>query len=116
MPGRDAAVDGASEGVASFDGLHDNASSTTVGSSVDGGTSAILGARGTSGRAGAEGRPARDLAVDGALEVVARGVVDVKAACDATVLGLGHHRLGAALGTTGTGLGACVPGGPARKF
>ena len=101
-PGSEAAVDGASEEVASLDGPHYNTSSTAEGSSSDDGASALLGTRGTSGRAGAEGRPATNLAVDGALEVVARGEVDIKAACDTTVLSSGHDRLGAFFGTTST--------------
>ena len=70
-PGSDPAVDGASESVAGLDGPQDGASGATVSSSGDSGAGALLGASGTSGRAGTEGGPTGNLAVNGALEVVA---------------------------------------------
>ena len=115
-PGSEAAIDGASEGVASLDGLGQRASSTAESSSGDDGAAALLGAGGTSGRAGAEGSPAGKLAVDGALEVVAGAVVDVKGTFDTTVLTGRDDGLGALLGTTSTGLGAGRPDRPARKL
>jgi len=63
-PGSYLAVNGASEGVASFDSLGTGACSTARSSSHDHRTSARLGARGASGRAGTEGGPTGDLTVD----------------------------------------------------
>ena len=80
------------------------------------GASAALRTSAASRGAPTVARPAGDLAVNRTLEVIASGVVDVKAARDTTVLNRGDNRLGALLGTASTGLGAGTPGRPARKL
>jgi hypothetical protein len=115
-PGGHTAVDGASERAAGLDTFGEGANSTAVSLSGNNRTTALLGAGGTSSRAGAEGRPAGKLAVDRALEVVARGNAHVNTTSDTTVLSRSHNRFSALLGATSTTLGAGTPGRPAGKL
>jgi len=113
-PGRETAVHGAVESLASLHELGDRASDTAVKVHVDDGASAELGTAATSSRASSEGGPAGDLAVNGASEGVASEGVRQSRASETAVLDIGDDGASLGLAASAAGLGASAVTGPVR--